>query len=147
MKAFGCGRSMTSGRLTQIGRGLVKLLIDGYEENPPVVELVKKLKAKGCKILACSNNFPARVNGLNERFGFLNNFDTAVFSYEVGVVKPSSEIFEHLLLESELKAEEVVIADDDATKIVETTKWRINTFVYKDFEQFVGRLKELGVEI
>src|SRR3989344_4953925 len=73
---------------------IVKLMIDGYDVDEKVVSVVRDLRTKGYKTAVCSNNFPARVNGLHEKFGFLDNFDVSVFSFKIGVSKPDKKIFE-----------------------------------------------------
>ncbi len=126
---------------------LQALLIESYSVDPEVEELVQSVRQHGYKTLICSNNFPARVNGLQERFGFLDNFDVAVFSHEVGAVKPSKAIFEELAKRSGVSAEEIAFADDDATKLSGADEIGITTFVYEGFEKFVEHLKQLGVEV
>lgn len=124
---------------------LLTLLIDSYTVDPKVEELVKFVRQHGYKTLICSNNFPARVNGLQERFGFLDNFDTAVFSCETGTTKPSKEIFEELVKRSGVPAKEIAYADDDATKLAGAKELGISTFVYEGLDKFVEHLKWLGL--
>jgi len=50
---------------------IIRLLINGYEINPQVVRTVKQLRKNGYKTLICSNNFPARVNGLQHMFSLM----------------------------------------------------------------------------
>lgn len=123
------------------------LLIKGYDVNDRVVETVKKLREKGYKTCICSNNFPARINGLQKRFGFLEDFDVVVLSYEIGVTKPDPRIFEELIKQSGVKSEEIVITDDKEKNIEAAKNSGINAFFYENFEQFLGELKKLGVEI
>jgi len=134
-------------KLEKSPQELIDLLISGYSVNEDVVNIVKKARKNGYKTLICSNNFPARVNGLHKRFGFLDNFDAPVFSHEVGAAKPSEQIFRTLIERSGVSAEEIVYADD-FDKAVETAKeLGIQAFFYEDFEQFMGELRKLGVKI
>lgn len=126
---------------------IVDLMISGYEVNQPVIELVKKLRSVGYKTAVCSNNFPARVNGLNKRFRFLSNFNIVVFSYEVGVLKPDKRIFEELIKRAGVKPEEIVYSDDDPEKLKGAEELGIKTFVYQGFDQFCRELRKLGVKI
>ncbi|MBI2635436.1 MAG: HAD family phosphatase [Parcubacteria group bacterium] len=126
---------------------LIELLIDGYEINPDVVDAIKRVRENGYKTLICSNNFPARVNGLQKKFAFLKDFDTAVFSYEVGFMKPTPEIFSELIRRSGVKAEEIVYADD-RQDVVEVAKGLgIQAFFYEDFDRFIEELRRLKVNI
>ncbi len=108
--------------------------------------MVKKVRANGYKTLVCSNNFFARINGLQERFGFLNDFDTAVFSFEVGATKPSERIFQELVRRSGLQPEEIIFADDNPNNLARAEKIGITTFLYADFDSYVRKLRKLGVD-
>ena len=126
---------------------LIALLVDSYSVDQKVNDVVKLVRDHGYKTLICSNNFPARVSGLQAKFGFLDNFDETVFSYEAGAVKPSKEIFQLLIEKSGVNANEIAYADDDEQKLAGAIELGITTFVYEDFEQFIGELKGLGVEL
>lgn len=122
------------------------LLIKGYEVNDRVVEVVRKVREKGHKACICSNNFPARIDGLDKRFGFLKDFDVVILSYDVGATKPDPRIFEELIIHSGVNPNEIVIADDGAANIEAAKALGINAFFYEDFDQFLEELRELGVE-
>ncbi|HUW22104.1 MAG TPA: HAD-IA family hydrolase [Candidatus Bathyarchaeia archaeon] len=128
-------------------KGIVDLLLSGYEVNLPAAQLVKKLRLENYQTATCSNNFPARIEGLNQRFGFLEDFDIAIFSYEVGVLKPAQMIFKELIARSGVGPEEIVYSDDDPEKIKGATDLGIKTFVYQDFEQYCRVLRKLKVNI
>lgn len=126
---------------------IITLMIKGYGVDKKVEELVKKCKESGYKTLICSNNFPARINGLQKRFGFLKNFDITVYSYEAGIAKPNKEIFEELVRKSKVKPEEIIFADDDKEKISGAKEIGIQAFIYEGFDKFFNKLKELGVKL
>lgn len=123
------------------------LLIKGYEVNDRVVETVKKAREQGYKTCICTNNFPARINGLQKRFGFLKDFDVVVLSYEIGVTKPDPKIFEELIAKSGFEPSEIVIADDGEANIEAAKTLGINAFFYEDFDKFLEDLRVEGVEI
>jgi len=126
---------------------LAQLLIQGYSVDPKVQQCVKKVRSRNYKTLVCSNNFPARVEGLQARFSFLNDFDAAVFSYEIGASKPSSNIFNELVHRAGVPAETIVFADDDETNVAGAQAAGITAFVYENFGQFTDQLTELGVDV
>jgi putative hydrolase of the HAD superfamily len=126
---------------------LINLLISAYDVSPEVEKVVQSARQHGYKTLICSNNFPARVNGLQERFGFLDNFDAAAFSYEVGATKPSEVIFTELVKRSGCAAKEIAFADDDAENLSGAKAIGITAFLYENFDKFMDDLKELGVEL
>jgi HAD superfamily hydrolase (TIGR01509 family) len=125
---------------------IIELLIDGYETNEQVVDVVKNVRRRGYKTLVCTNNFPARINGLEQKFGFLDKFDATAISYEIGETKPSVEIFEELINRSGVEASEIVFADDDESKLSGARALGIQTFIYTGFDSFLDSLRSLGVE-
>jgi FMN phosphatase YigB (HAD superfamily) len=62
---------------------LLDILSEGYEINQQALNLSRELRKKSYKILICSNNFPERIELLNNKFDFLKEFDFAVFSFEI----------------------------------------------------------------
>jgi putative hydrolase of the HAD superfamily len=126
---------------------IINLLIKGYEVDDNVVNVVKKARANGYKTLICTNNFPARINGLQKRFGFLDNFDVTVISSEVGAIKPQKELFEALINQSGVKPSEIFYADDYDEAIETAKNLNIETLHYTDFPSFLDKLKELGVNL
>ncbi len=126
---------------------LIDLLISSYSVSPQVEEIVRSARVKGFKTLVCSNNFPARVNGLQQRFNFLNNFDAAVFSYEVAATKPSEVIFVELVKRAGVLANEIAFADDNPTNLAGAQSVGITTFLYEGFDKFIDQLKGLGVDL
>ena len=126
---------------------LIKLLIDGYEVDNYVVEVVKKVRSNGYKTLICSNNFSSRINGLQERFKFLDNFDAWALSYEIGSTKPSVKIFQELINKSGVKPEEIIFADDNNDNLEGAKQVDIQTFFYEGFDEFLESLKQLKVNL
>ncbi len=134
-------------KLEKTPEELVRLLIAGYEVDEHVRAFVRAIRKKGYKTLVCSNNFPARIQGLHERFRFLNDFDAVALSYEVGVSKPDKKIFETLIQKAGVPAETIVFADDNPDNLAGAREVGIITFVYEGFEKFVKRLRKFGVRV
>lgn len=126
---------------------LVELLVSGYDVNPDVVSLVKAVRHHGYKTLICSNNFKARIDGLQARFKFLDDFDAYVFAYEVGASKPSEKIFQELIKRSGVEASQIVFADDNPDNLAGAQSLGITAFLYEGFDKFISHLKALGVKI
>ncbi len=122
-----------------------QLLVGNYSVNQEVKTLIAKLRASGYKTCICSNNFITRVHALQQKFGFLVDFDVAVFSYEVGVLKPAKGIFEELISRLAVTPNEIIYSDDGADKIKGALELGITAFVYTDFAQFTDELKRHGV--
>lgn len=126
---------------------LVELLIESYDVDSSIVEIIKKLRGKGYKTAICTSNFPARINGLQKRFGFLDNFDVKVISFEVGVNKPDKELFKRLIELSEVSPSEIVYADDHLESVSNANELGIKTYLYDGFENYLAFLNSQGVDI
>ncbi|MCA9397307.1 HAD family phosphatase [candidate division WWE3 bacterium] len=126
---------------------IIHLIPQGYEINPSVKEVIDSVREAGYVTCVCSNNFVTRVEALEERFGFLEHFDAAVFSYEVGVLKPDAKIFQELITRAGVEPQELAYSDDNESKLSGAKELGINAFVYQDFDQFVQELRWLGVEV
>ncbi len=134
-------------KLKKTVKEITELLISGYEINEEAVEYVRSARKVGYIALVCSNNFPARVLGLDERFHFLRDFDATVFSYQVGAVKPSAEIYKELIKRSGVKPEEILMADDDPVILEEAKKLGINCIAFTDFALFTNDLERWGITV
>ena len=124
---------------------IIKILINGYAIDDGLAGVIRDIRKSGLKTCVCSNNFPARINGLHKRFGFLNDFDAITLSYEVGAKKPSQKIFYDLVSKVGTKPEEIVFTDDKEDNVVGAKKMGIQAFFYEGLEGFIGELKRLGV--
>jgi len=113
-----------------------KLLADSYSVNQNVVDYVKKVRSEGIKTCICTNNFPTRINALNQKFNFLSDFDIQVFSYEVGATKPDLKIFKTLIDKSDVQPQEIFYTDDKEINVEAAKSLGINAIVYTNFEDF-----------
>lgn len=134
-------------KLNKTPKELMELLISGYEIDQNVIEVVKKVRASGYKTLICTSNFPARINSLQGKFKFLDNFDAWALSYEIGFNKPSKELFEELIKKSGVNANEIAFADDNVDNVEGARQVGIEAFYYEGFDKFIQRLQKLGVKV
>ena len=134
-------------RLQLSPREIIELLISSYDVSLKVEGMAKTARRRGYKTMICSNNFPARVNGLQKRFGFLDNFDAGVFSYEVGATKPAEVMFTELVRRSGVEPSKIAFADDNEVNLAGAKSVGITAFLYEDFDKFVRDLGLLGVKL
>lgn len=116
------------------------LLANSYQVNPDVVATVKKIRGSGIKTCICTNNFPTRINALQNKFHFLDDFDIKIFSYEIGALKPDPRIFQALIDQSNCQPSEVIYTDDKKANVATAQFLGINAFVYQEFNHFVDKL-------
>lgn len=128
--------------------GLINLLIDGYEQAERIVNLVKSLKEKEFETIVCSNNFPARIKGLDERFHFLASFTVTVFSYKVGSLKLEGfDMYEEVIKKSGLNKDEILIFDNGPANIAHAKAYGFVTILYHDYLQLMGELEKFEVKV
>lgn len=84
------------------------------EEN---VALMRRLKAAGRPVYALSNFATVKFAIARNMFDFLGEFDHAVISGHVGVVKPDPRIFEILFERSGRRPEELLFIDDQLKNV------------------------------
>lgn len=121
-----------------------KLLGEKYEVNKDVETYASKLRGTGYKTCICSNNFVTRINVLQEKFRFLDNFDVVVLSYQVGVTKPDKAIFQALVDKAKVRPSEIFYSDDSEEKLAGAEELGINVSLYTGFEGFIKTLEDLG---
>lgn len=139
--------ALSEWKLDMTTKEIVDLLIKGYETNDFVVNYVKNVKKAGYKPAICSSNFPARIDGLQERFGFLNDFEVIALSYQIGVNKPDKKLYEALIEKSGVTPDEIFYSDDYEPAITAAKELGINTHLYTNFEDFINQLEDLGVRV
>lgn len=126
---------------------LVKTMIDGYDLDEGISFVVKNLRNNHYRTAICTNNFPARMNGLQEKFGFLADFDIITTSYQVGFSKPDKNIFQALVNSSGVEAASIVFADDHQENLEGAKSVGITTFLYEGFSKYLDQLRSVGVNV
>lgn len=64
-----------------------------------------------------SNTNPAHYERLRDRYTFFDYFDQLFLSYQIGLIKPSKAVFEHLLTALNTPADRVAFFDDGARNV------------------------------
>ncbi len=97
---------------------------DGWIEHLPEIEgmvsLLDDLKSRGVKLYLLSNisiGFAENYKNVPPVADILSRFDGLVFSGPIGIVKPTREIFCHLLDRFGLKGEDCIFIDDNEKNI------------------------------
>ncbi len=69
-------------------------------------------------------------------------FDKAYYSHELGLRKPNANIYEYVLLDSDLKAEESLFIDDVAANIEAAKSIGLNVYLHRVGDEIVDVLKD-----
>lgn len=70
-------------------------------------------------------------------YGYTHLFDKTYFSFELGMRKPDSEIFEYVLSQNMLKAEETLFIDDAVENIEPAKKLGMQVYLLKEPETLI----------
>ena len=117
-------------------------LVEPYKYAVPWIDSLKK---QGLKVYLLSN-YPKNMFTLHTECGafpFIDHVDGKVVSGFVKMVKPNADIYEHLLKEYDLKAEECVFLDDRQDNVEGARALGIKGIIVKSYEQANAELKEL----
>lgn len=108
------------------------------------IKLIQTLKEKGNKLFILSNMHPASIEYLEENNSFWNLFDGQIISCRIKMVKPEVQIYEYLLEEYKLSANETIFIDDTEINLVTANELGIRTIKYLNTSQCESELKEYG---
>jgi epoxide hydrolase-like predicted phosphatase len=112
------------------------------EKMPGMYELIYELKQKGIIIILLTNVTPQFAKILEEQ-GHYEPFDFKVLSYEVGMWKPESKMYERALELASIKPNEAVFVDDLQKNVEAANKLGMHGIVFKDAEDLRSRLLKL----
>ena len=125
--------------INQVEKAWNAMLLDLPEER---VQLIKKLK-NNHTIYLLSNTNTIHIDALKKQLGnrkwfaFCKLFDKMYLSHELGLRKPDVKIFEYILKEQKIKAEEVFFIDDSPQHIASAKKIGIHCHHLLDDENII----------
>lgn len=112
------------------------------------VQWIENLKSSGRNVYLLSN-YPKDVFALHAecgRFPFLDKVDGKVVSGFVRMVKPDADIYEYLLSEYGLNADECVFIDDREENVETAKALGMGGIVFQGYEQACSELDRLFAE-
>ena len=117
---------------------------DVFSLNPPVLEILKKVK-KNYKIILLSNTDVMRFGFIKTKFPEIMVFDEYVLSYEVGTMKPHPRIYEDALAKSGVEASECIFIDDIEANIETAQKLGMDVIHMTPHIDLEAVLREKGL--
>jgi epoxide hydrolase-like predicted phosphatase len=111
--------------------------------NSQMYQLVEELRERGI-LIALLSNIDERLSKLVREFGFYKPFAPCLLSCEIGIEKPDPKIYEFLLQELNLPAEEVVFIDDLPENIEAAKKIGLDAILFESEYQLRGELSKRG---
>jgi len=125
--------------INQVEKAWNAMLLDLPEER---VQLIRKLK-NNHSVYLLSNTNAIHIDAFKKQLGnkkwlaFCKLFDKMYLSHELGLRKPDVKIFEYILKEQKLKAEEVFFIDDSPQHIASAKKIGIHCHHLLDDENII----------
>jgi FMN phosphatase YigB (HAD superfamily) len=98
-------------------------------------EWIDQIRRQNKRVLLLSNTNPIHFGQIQQRYPHLKHFDHYVLSYEVGIMKPNSGIYEAAIAEAGCSAAECFFTDDVLPYVEAARRSGI------DAEQFLGAEK------
>ena len=123
--------------INQVSEAWNAMLLDLPENRLTLIQSLKKKYS----IYLLSNTNSIHIDAFKKKIGnikwvkFCNLFDKIYLSHEVGLRKPNAAIFEYILGEQNLKAQEVFFIDDSPEHIEGANKLGIKTHHLKNGEE------------
>jgi putative hydrolase of the HAD superfamily len=131
-----------SGRSVGEFERLLAALWHSLTVKSDTVALLRSLQSRRVP-LYCLSNMPAPVYGrLRQIHDFWDVFQGIVISGEVGLAKPSREVFELVLARYNLTASEAIFFDDVPENVAAARSVGIDGVVFRDADQCRGVLAE-----
>lgn len=101
------------------------------------LEMLKGLKEEGYKICALSNMSEVMYSAVLKFFGdYIEYFDHMSLSYQMGVMKPDSEIYEMLIEKGGVTPSQSLFIDDGEANITAARAFGFNVYHAKAEEDF-----------
>lgn len=127
------------------GEDLNRIWCEAYEPIAETVEIVKKLKKKGIKLYYLSDSVKERIDYLEDKHTFLENFDDGIFSHKVHLTKRDGpRIFRMALTETGFGGDDVVFVDDSRDYCETAKSLGMQVIHFKNPKQLEADLKKLG---
>lgn len=108
--------------------------------NLNTLNYIYKLYKSGIKIAIISNMTIETLEYMKNNFTWLDIFDSLIFSCEIKVSKPASEIYNRCLESLNLTANKCLFVDDSLENIKGANKIGLNTFLFTRTNQFIDEL-------
>ena len=103
---------------------------DIFTPIPETWELAKKLKADGHRLILYSNTNVIHAPFCLETYDIFETFDHAVFSHEIGAIKPYTEFFQRSFEKFNIDPAQTYYIDDMPENIEAGREHGLNSFLY-----------------
>jgi putative hydrolase of the HAD superfamily len=127
------GPSFQESKLPELVRGEIALW-NQYDQR--IFDWIAQLRSAGFRTAILSNLPRVLGEELRRTPGFLEHFDHVTFSYELGVVKPQSEIYVDAIRGLEVEPSQALFLDDKAENVEGARAIGLQAVLYTTWENF-----------
>jgi HAD superfamily hydrolase (TIGR01509 family) len=120
---------------------------DIFRLNPRALDILRKQKTAGYRLLLLSNTDIERFGFVRKRFPEVFFFDDYILSFEQGMAKPEPGIYREAIRRAGCRAEECVFIDDIPENVEAAAKLGIAGIVYRPETDLEAELLKLGVRL
>ncbi len=120
---------------------VLKNLLEVPQPHKEYIDILRKLKKEGHKVILLSNACDFLVPYLMKRYGVDDLFDGTFISYEIGHHKPDIDAFTYALEKVGCNPNDAVFIDDNQENVDSAASIGIHPFLFKNNEE---KLKELS---
>jgi len=114
--------------------------------NPDMLHLARQLKEAGLKIAILSNMQVDMLRVMRAKFEWLSDFDVQMYSCEVGMVKPSDEIYLECARRLGIDPKQALFLDDKDKNIAGAEAVGMHSLLFEgETSAAEKKVKELGV--
>ncbi len=118
-------------------------IVSWADINGDTVTLIKELKQNGTKLAILSNMVVETLDYLRKNTSFIPLFDYEFFSCNINMIKPDPKIYQYVLSELKVKAEECLFIDDIADNCQAAEKLGIKSIQFKNVIQLKSSITQL----
>jgi putative hydrolase of the HAD superfamily len=125
----------------------VDAFCDIFWPNPPMAELIPRLKGNGYRIVLASNTNAAHYERYREQFKeLLSHFDAIAVSHEAGARKPDPAFFEYAHRLAGSERNECLFVDDLSANVTAAGEFGWNAIHYTRFDDLIPNLRRMGID-
>lgn len=124
----------------------IEAFCDIFWPNPPMADLIPRLKSAGYRLVLASNTNVAHFDRFRGDFAeLLGHFDALGVSHEAGARKPEPAFYEHVHRLTQAAKEECLFIDDVADNVAAARDfgWRAEQFT--GFDDLLATLTRNGI--
>ena len=143
---FWAGYSRITGKTVPPHNGSLLGKFFHPKTDEPTVQIAKELKSRGLRVVTGTNVIDAHYT-IHQNLGQYAIFDRVYASFLMGIAKPDSAFFSHILNEEGIQADEAFFTDDIETNVKAAEAAGLRAFVYSGASALREQLASLGIRL